>query len=233
MNSSLAAAALAMSLVATNALSAPVFSGPLPYLSPSDSPYSALEFEYFHLEDWEDGLLNTPGVTATPGWGHVNLGGQNDSIENGFAGGSFYSGFSTSNTAVTFTFDANELGRLPTHAGVVWTDVGPDTTSGGIGNQPVFFSATSATGRELGVIGPFIVGDTSTFNQKNEDRFFGVFNADGISSITVDMVERTNWEVDHLQYGGLTPVPLPASLLLLTTATALLLGRSASRRSPA
>jgi hypothetical protein len=41
--------------------------GPSPYLSFSDSPFNGGSFTYFHLETFEDHLLNTPGVTASPG----------------------------------------------------------------------------------------------------------------------------------------------------------------------
>ena len=33
-----------------------------------DSPFSGLGFSYFHLENFEDGLLNTPGVAANVGF---------------------------------------------------------------------------------------------------------------------------------------------------------------------
>lgn len=42
--------------------------GPSPYLSSADSPFSPLTgFTYFSLENFEDHLLNTPGVTAPVG----------------------------------------------------------------------------------------------------------------------------------------------------------------------
>lgn len=40
--------------------------GPSPYLSFADSPFNGGSFSYFHLETFEDHLLNTPGVTASP-----------------------------------------------------------------------------------------------------------------------------------------------------------------------
>ena len=54
----------------------------------------------------------------------------------------------------------------------------------------------------------------------NEDRFFGVFNATGIGSISISNTSG-GIEVDHLQYGAATAappsVPEPATLLLLGT----------------
>ncbi len=191
------------------------FFGPVPYMSSADSPFAGETFGYFYLEDFEDGILNTPGAAASPGWSGMNLGVQTDSVEGLYGIGSYFSNYTQ--TALTITFDAAQLGgQLPTHAGIVWTDVGPDSTSGGIGNQPVTFSALDASGNPLGSIGPFIVGDGTTYANKFEDRFFGVFNSAGISSITIDMGDRINWEVDHLQY-GFSAVPLPGALWLFGT----------------
>jgi hypothetical protein len=41
--------------------------GPTPYLSSLDSPFNGPVFSYFFLENFEDGLLNVPGVTASAG----------------------------------------------------------------------------------------------------------------------------------------------------------------------
>ena len=38
-----------------------------PYDSAADSPFNSAAYAYFYLEDFEDGLLNTPGVTASTG----------------------------------------------------------------------------------------------------------------------------------------------------------------------
>ena len=51
---------------APSATAAPIFYGPTPYLQMSDSPFSALTLSYFYLETFEDGLLNTSGVTSPP-----------------------------------------------------------------------------------------------------------------------------------------------------------------------
>src|SRR5579859_7720081 len=41
--------------------------GPTVYKSFTDSPWNGAPNTYFHLETFEDGLLNTPGVTASTG----------------------------------------------------------------------------------------------------------------------------------------------------------------------
>src|SRR6266481_7452029 len=48
-------------------LNADTLLGPTPYLSFGDSPFNGPSFSYFHLETFEDHLLNTPGVTGSPG----------------------------------------------------------------------------------------------------------------------------------------------------------------------
>ncbi len=172
--------------------------GPLPYLSFSDSPFRNLSFSYFYLEDFEDGILNTPGVSAN----NSNVGGMNpyaDSVDrddgvidgNGNNGHSIYL---SSDTSDTFTFDKNVLGKLPTYAGIVWTDAGS-----GYGN--VTFTAFDEYGLSLGSISAMHLGDGSNRGGTAEDRFFGVIYMAGISKITIAM-NSGNWEIDHLQYGA-------------------------------
>ena len=38
------------------------------YSSFADSPFFSQSFSYFYLEDFEDGALNTPGVTTHQSW---------------------------------------------------------------------------------------------------------------------------------------------------------------------
>ena len=193
--------------------------GPTPYLSFADSPFAARSVgdPNFYLETFEDGALNTPGVTASGG-SVLNPGSLTDSVDGddgsidgfGTAGHSYYS---NGNFSLTFTFDASALGgMLPTYAGIVLTDVGFADPVNGFG--VVFFSALDAMGNSLGEFGPTAFGDGMFGGQTAEDRFFGVTNAGGISSITIHLANSTDWEVDHLQYGS-AAVPEPASLLML------------------
>lgn len=213
------------------------FIGPSPYLAfdhpdagSAVSPFRNLDFEYFHLEDFEDGALNTPGVsvrefTSTS----VSLAFSDsvdgdDGIIDGVATGnslSLFSNFSTN--SFTFDFSQAVLGSLPTHAGIVWTDVG---SSGIFGGDPLpsdlidntFFEAFGPDGVSLGVIGPYSLGDSSISRTTAEDRFFGVVHLGGISAIRISMPGKTNWEVDHLQYGSITVVPEASSLVMMATA---------------
>jgi len=194
--------------------------GPTPYLSAADSPFAPLNIPGFQLEDFEDGLLNTPGVTATTGGSVIGPQPQADSVD-GDAGGVDGSGadghslLSIPDTSVlTFVFDGAILGGLPTHAGVVWTDVGlltiPDTA---LGVDSAVFEAFDAADELIATIGPSALGDGSTFGATAEDRFFGVRHDAGIAKISIRMLNSQDFEVDHLQY-GIAAVPLPGALLL-------------------
>src|SRR5712671_4165784 len=58
--------AVAVWLVPTQAAASPIFFGPTPYLSSDDSPFSGPGYSMY-LETFEDGFLNTPGVSASGG----------------------------------------------------------------------------------------------------------------------------------------------------------------------
>ncbi len=96
------------------------------------------------------------------------------------------------------------IGSLPTHAGIVWTDVG---RNGGGTPRPedlvenTIFEAFGPDGALLGTIGPVSLGDEFIDGQTAEDRFFGVISEAGISSIRLSMPGLNNWSADHLQYG--------------------------------
>lgn len=219
----------------------PQFFDPLPYWAfnnPSAgsaiSPFSPVRFTYFHLEDFEDGALNTPGVTVSE-FATTNITiGFSDSVDgddgviDGQGRGNSSSLFSNLRTSsFTFNFSANALGgQLPTHAGIVWTDIGRNgggtPRSGDLLNNTLF-EAFGPLGESLGVIGPFSLGDESISRTTSEDRFFGVVNQNGISSIRLSMPGKNNWEVDHLQYGftpgTISPSPLDPNGLFFNLST--------------
>jgi hypothetical protein len=220
-----AALSVGIFMMTGGAGAAPVFLGPTPYLSFPDSPLQGSSFAYFHLENFESGTLSSPGVAVNPGAIVLAPGAQTDSVDaddalvdgSGSAGRSLYSAANL--TFFRFTFDPAALGGLlPTHAGIVWTDVG--TTTGTLGVAPVTFAAFDPLGTSLGSIGPFTLGDGTTIGGTAEDRFFGVTDATGISAIEIRVAGSTDWEVDHLQYGALAAIPEPGTYLLAITGLA-------------
>ncbi|MCB1282454.1 MAG: hypothetical protein KDB18_13110, partial [Salinibacterium sp.] len=93
------------------------FLGPSPYLSLADSPW--VGFDGFAFEDFEDGLFNLPGASASagnpfaPGSSTDSVDGDDGSIDgSGTAGRSFFSGSGAA--GITFTLDADDIGFVPT-----------------------------------------------------------------------------------------------------------------------
>ena len=182
-----------------------VFVGPTPYLCIEDSPFdtSGLGVTFF-LEDAEDGLINTPGLSVT---GSITgPGGITDSVDcdDGVIDGSGLLGhsiFASGNPGITATFDARVLGGFPTAVGVVWTD--------GSTFNDVTFEAFDADGASLGTLVGLNLGDGAFNSGTAEDRFFGVYHADGISKFnikTTPLGAGSGIEIDHIQYGATTIV---------------------------
>ena len=186
------------------------FVGPTPYLGFDDSPFNGANFTYFHLEDFEDMVLNTPGASSSSNGGFLasNFADSVDEDDgaidgSGSLGSALWANGQTSK--FTFTFDALTLGDLPTHAGVVWTDSNPTFND-------VTFEAFGPSAQSLGTIGPVNLGDGFLTGQTDEDRFFGIINPQGLSAISLEVASGSNWELDHLQYGHVVPIP-PALFL--------------------
>lgn len=210
MRTSTAAATIALTAVVATASADLV--GPFPYLSIADSPFAGAGLASFALEDFEDGLLNTPGLSASAGFAS-SPGSATDSVDGddgtldglGQAGRSLYLGVST----VTFTFEP-VAGQYPTHAGLVWTDVGL-VTAGSFGVSAVQLSALAPDGSTIASSSGLIFGDGDIQGQTPEDRFLGAINAGGIASITITMPDSADWEIDHVQFGV---IPAPGVLSL-------------------
>ena len=200
----------------------PVFiEGVTPYLSEADSPWAlvAQEWNYFHLDDFETGLISTPGVSYSTG--RIDTPGPftdsvdfDDGLIDGY-GQAGHSYFFTGVNDLWMTFDAEALGSLPTRAGLVWTDGGLDST--------VTFEAYGPEQELLGLF-EMLVGDNTLGGTTDEDRFFGVEFDGGISAIRL-ITNVQGVELDHVQYGS---VPGPAGMAVLLGGLGLL-GRGRRR----
>jgi len=209
---------LALTLCGAAFASAQGIYSPSQYQKFSDGPLSFVDYSggYSHLENFEDGAFNAPGVIGSGG-AVLSPGVQTDSVDEddgilnglGSAGHSYY----VSGNKVEFTFDKSVLGWLPTHAGFAWTDVGFSDLV--LGFDQVLFEAFDGAGVSIGTSGWLLVGDGNTTGETAEDIFFGANHAAGIAKISLTSKFSTDWEVDHLQY-GYQPVPEPASLAVLT-----------------
>lgn len=170
---------------------------PTPYLSANDSPFAGVTFSSFFLEDWEDGLLDTPGanmsgnslrLSSTFGTSLIDSVDADDGAIDGNGNGGEAQ---RAQGLISFSFSP---GSYPTHVGIVWTD----------GVNPITFEAWDQNGVSLGAI----VGshaDGNFLGGTSEDRFYGAINAGGISRIQMD--DPSGIEVDHLQYGIERTIP--------------------------
>ncbi|MXX39720.1 MAG: hypothetical protein F4Z85_16945 [Gemmatimonadetes bacterium] len=67
-------AALLIPMIASTAYTQTDFQSYMPYRSFADSPFKNNHYLYFYLEDFEDGKLNTPGVSVNQAiWTRVTL----------------------------------------------------------------------------------------------------------------------------------------------------------------
>lgn len=214
-----ACAIIASAGFATPTVAASVPFGPTAYLQASDSPFNAFSFSYSYLENFEDHLLNTPGVSGTtPGAGvasvvfgpsiHDSVDADDGAIDgSGLKGDSYFS----QGGSVGFTFSAATLGALPTHVGIVWTDGGAFA--------PITFQAFDASNNLIGTI-TGNNADGSNNGETAEDRFFGYSNDTGILRILISN-SSGGIEVDHLQYGlaavGVGETPLPSTVMLFAS----------------
>jgi hypothetical protein len=174
---------------------------PVGYRSFTDSPFNGRTFgSYFHLEDYEDGALSTPGVTASSPSLSSSFAGFEDSVDgdDGAVNGTcLKAGGARCNAAfaggsITYTFSPELPGGLPTHVGIVWTDggVGADVTFEAFDAQDALLARRTATA----------LGDNSNTGTVEEDRFFGIVAPGGVRRIVVSNTSGGT-EVDHLQYG--------------------------------
>ncbi len=220
-------------VVFIGALAGPVIAGDAgnfifnddPYVSSGDSPFDLFGPDSdFFLEDFEDGLLNTPGLFGFGGEvrfpsNFTDSVDADDGIIDGFGldGHNYWAFFGLGGPLARFEFDPKVLGDLPRSVGLVWTDGNIFATT--------FFEAFGPKGESLGVL-ELVLGDNKHQGATDEDRFLGVTFEGGISAIEIRATEG-RIELDHVQYGNVVPAP---GVLALLGLSGLLSGRSRRRR---
>ncbi len=200
--------------------------GPVPYQKTSDSPfYEGIQGGTLYLEDFEDALLNTPGVSIAGGFparfpGVDGDDGVLDNRSNGLIwrthGGSLPEYGDVWSTEIKF--ESSEEQGYPKYAGLVLP--GFSTLSEGFDSYDLFRAydglGNDVTGdiRVKMVRLPPSTPSTSTLG----NQFIGIYSDNGISKVLL-----AGTALDHLQYGY--AIPEPGSALMLATAGSLVLLR--------
>jgi hypothetical protein len=207
--------------------------GPTTYRSFADSPFAGFTYSgYFHLENFEDGLVNTPGLTMTPvlGGGSVLADGTASSvdlddglIDGTSSGKSYLLGFGsfTISSRLNLTFDPAALGgQLP-------TDVGFVRVVGLSGDMSI--NIYDASNSLVSTILHGVTGNPFSYTT-DDDRFFGYRHLPGISRVEIINPLGSYTQFDHIQYGAF-PSPVPeTSTVGAGAALAVLCGWGVLRR---
>jgi len=174
--------------------------GSISYDSFDKSPFTALQENhemYWILEDFKDGTMNARGVlispdyTVIPGYSVDKDDGIRDQV--GDEGGSMLFKYKY---IIQIKFDKRQLEEFPTHAGFVVTSHSTHNN-----NFPAIFKfeAFDSDG-ELIISVPNLTSGRDG-KSTTDDKFFGVYDKDGIQSIQLTAQGPANIFIDHLQYG--------------------------------
>jgi len=210
-------------IISVGVNAATVAVGPSAYLQTSDGPWNGQPFNYFYLEDHEDGLQNTPGATASVGYA-TNIS-QADSVDGDdgsvdqLCSGCYswvVSAGAADGVVFSYSFDEAQLGDvLPNHVGIAVTNAfAVDISMEGFDKDGLS-------------IGTFLMSlaATSLSSELSPAQFIGLQGDVGLSSVsyTFDFVDALSTiEIDHFQYGDATIVPVPAAVWLFGSALGLL-----------
>jgi hypothetical protein len=177
------------------------------YDGPEDSPFAIQ-----HLEDFEDGLFNQPGVTAFSGYSPNALltfvsfpGEYTNSVDGGHDGHSFVPGIYQTDFVNPPTIRCGlgfEFAELPTNVGMAITRISSPEVSN------LVFLVYGPDGEEVGRY------QTPASSVSVATPFIGVSYAGGISAVHLVNFAKGGpsaaFQIDHLQYG----VPEPNTLVL-------------------
>ncbi len=177
---------------------------PVHYQSFAASRFARASFAYFHLEDFENDILDTfnalapHGMVLQPAGLTVPAEAEDGSTDNSHSHHNHSTWYADGDSILTFSFSKELLGELPTDAGLIWTDMGLANMRGGL--KSVLFEAFDASNNLLGAIGPSAMGDGLFAGQTAEDRFFGVSSPNGVGSIRITSLSSTEQGMDQFRY---------------------------------
>jgi len=196
-----------ISVVVRNTSAALVTYGPTRYLQTSDSPwYQGIQNGTIYLEDFKDGLLNSPFVSAN---GRIRGPGDRRSVDaddgvldgRGENGGTWSAG---DGEILELSFDPNEENSLPAYVGIVMTKTARAferisvSTLGEANLTRLHFDLTPL----------FKKSNANFVFDSSEAQFVGFYAPEGIISVTFESARF----FDHLQYGYAVPEPGGAML---------------------
>jgi hypothetical protein len=180
---------------------AQVWSTATAYASSLNSPYFSSQTvgRHYYLEDFEDGLINTPGLSLIEATVFLNAPGSGtDSVDiddytlNGSGVGGRSLAPMSPTGSLTFQFDNTILGNYPTKVGFVWTD--------GLPNNQILITAWNPQGITVQQVYSGL-GDANGGGGTAEDRFIGVDWVAGIKFLRVQSLVG-GLEIDHVQYSA-------------------------------
>jgi hypothetical protein len=201
----------------------------LPYRGRSDSPFfQSIQNGTTYVEDFEDRLANTPGLSMSTGRTFDSLGQSVDEDEGVLNHLGQGRAWVVPNTplvpegvpfSVRASFARDSFGNYPTHAGAVILGFSRVDFGDFRYFQAYDANGTGIPGSALSALIPVLPNITSQVSTAG-DRFFGLIHEGGISSIVLG----SSLYFDHVQY-GYGPIPEPAAGTLLAGGLLLLSGR--------
>ena len=194
-------------LLSLNAQATLISYGPTKYLQTSDSPwYQGIQNGTIYLEEFKDGLLNSPFVSAN---GRIRGPGDRRSVDaddglldgRGENGGTWAVG---DGEILELSFNPNEENLLPAFIGIVITKTARDFERISVST----LGEANLTRFQFDLTPLFEKSNGDFLFDSSEAQFVGFYAPEGIVSVSFEAARF----FDHLQYGYAIPEPVSAML---------------------
>ncbi len=194
-------------LLSLNAQATLISYGPTKYLQTSDSPwYQGIQNGTIYLEEFKDGLLNSPFVSAN---GRIRGPGDRRSVDaddglldgRGENGGTWAVG---DGEILELSFNPNEENLLPAFIGIVITKTARDFERISVST----LGEANLTRFQFDLTPLFEKSNGDFLFDSSEAQFVGFYAPEGIVSVSFGAARF----FDHLQYGYAIPEPVSAML---------------------